>query len=349
MTKNCEIRIVRRWEDIYSDTFKKEWLDCYNHANNSHVFFHPSLCLAWIDTYKKLRHLEPAFCLAKMKDVKILFPLILWKQNWKNACRKIIIPVGYSDFDYHDPLVCGPAENYNPESFFISLIELLDRELSFDLILLNGIRTKMRSKYLSKESEIAPYCELESYTDSMQLLKYFKPSLRGDIRRQMRRIAELGEMRLEVITDCEIALNILPEFLSNHTKRWPNSYKAPHLHENIIKQGLEVGVVHFSILRCNDVSISWHMGFVSGERFYYYMPVIAPEFEAYSPGKIHLFKLTELSLISRLKVFDHLRGEENYKAGWTNNFSQLYKIKVIKKSPLSITKEVFCSIKNSLT
>jgi CelD/BcsL family acetyltransferase involved in cellulose biosynthesis len=343
-----DIRIVNRWEEVYSESFKDEWMDCYNNAQNSHVFFHPSLCLAWIDTYRKIRDIKPAFCIAKNKDTKIFFPLVLWRQNWKNAGRRLLIPVGYSDFDYHDPLICGNSENFIHEIFFIKLFKFLNRELCFDTIHIDGIRTHLTGKNWMTETEIAPFCELTKYKDSTEILKSLSTSLRGDIRRQQRRIEERGKLHLEKITDFEIAHNILPEFLKNHCIRWPNSYKAPYLHENIIKYGLKSGIVHFSVLRCNDEVLSWHLGFISDKKFYYYMPVIDPAFEKYSPGKIHLFKLTELSLNCGLEVFDHLRGKENYKLGWTNNFSSLYKFRYVRNSPLSVTREMLCKIKNTL-
>lgn len=55
---------------------------------NAHVFFHPSLVKAWIDTYLPLRELTPIFVWGKCVDGNEIFlPLVLWKKNWKTLFK----------------------------------------------------------------------------------------------------------------------------------------------------------------------------------------------------------------------------------------------------------------------
>jgi hypothetical protein len=322
-------------------------MEFFDETENSNLFFHPSLSRAWIETYYQVRDLEPAFCIATSNDLKILYPLVIWKQNWKNAFRKLLVPVGYSDFDYHDPLFRGSISN-EWGIFYKELLLFLKANISFDTLLISGIHTKTNGNYWSEESEIAPYCNIGTFSSTEQFLQSRSASLRGDIRRQIKRIEAKGRLVLEHLNSIEGALTVLPQFLNYHTERWPGSYKAPHFHENLLKYGLDSGIVDLSVLKCGDEIISWHLGFISKASYLYYMPAIKPEFENFSPGKIHLYKLTEFALDKGLVIFDHLRGQESYKAGWTNDFSKLYKYRFVSSNPVSLTREFLCTLKNHL-
>lgn len=329
---NWKFEWITNWETIYSDTFQQQWLKWYNQAVNTHIFFHPALGMAWIETYRPIRDIEPLFCVAKEGEITLFLPLIRWKKNWKNSFQKEVIPLGHSDYDYHDPLINSKNKNIQ-NSFFLRLPEEIKKNQSFDKIELSGIRLKLEQKGWMEETEYCPYCELDRYKNSDDFLHSLKTSLRGDLKRQERRMEEKGELNLYSYTVDTIgdALVVLPKFLEYHNKRWPKAYKAPGFHQRLIEYGLPLGIVDFTELRIGDIPVSWHLGFRDNERYYYYMPVINPEFAPYSPGKVHLLYLVEQSISEGLKIFDHLRGGENYKSGWSNQVQQLYRFK--EKSP----------------
>ena len=109
-------------------------------------------------------------------------------------------------------------------------------------------------------------------------------------------------------------------FLEEHRHRWPNAYKAPLFHRHLIEQGLIDGLVHFSSLNIDNQPIAWHLGFSYRKRFYYYMPAGNNIFANYSPVKIHLYYLIKWSIEQEYKLYDHLKGDENYKTGWSNGY-----------------------------
>jgi CelD/BcsL family acetyltransferase involved in cellulose biosynthesis len=345
---NWEIEFAKDFVEIYTDSFQANWQKNFENAKTSHVFFHPSLCLAWLDAYRPIRKIEPLFCLARRGGMQVFFPLVLWKQNWKNAYRRLIIPVGYSDFDYHDPVASRDLSQTEWHSFYAALLASLRSRINYDSVHINGILTVLNKEHWSKEKDFAPYSNLEQFSNTEQYMQSLSTSLRGDVRRQIRRIEENGLLDLQQINAIPAALEELPDFLRYHSEKWPRSYKAPGFHANLLKYGLGSGKVHFSILKCGNDKISWHLGFIHNKTFYYYMPVINPLYEKYSPGKIHLFKLIEYSILNGYKIFDHLRGDENYKAGWTDSYADLYSSNFVNNHPLSFTREMLCSIKNRI-
>jgi len=339
---------ITDWETIWSDDFTKKWRIWLDQSWSSHVFFHPALVKAWVETYIPLWDISPLFLIARHVDMTVFFPLVLWKRNWKNAFLREIIPVGYSDFDYHDPIIVGKKEDYEQDNFWSSFLEGLNLlGLSYDTINITGIRAKCAGTGPNwHEDEICPYCDISDFTAPEEFLPTLKKSLRGDLRRQIRRLQEQGELTYHVYSQDDLAesLATLPEFLAFHTKHWPNAYKASHFHENLLRQGLKEGLVHFSELRLDGNPISWHLGFIGADRFYYYLPTIEPEYSKFSPGKVHLLKCVEEAIRLKLSIYDHLLGEESYKSGWTNKLERLSSF-VQRKNSISSSAKYFMANK----
>lgn len=334
---------LTRWEEIWSKEFVLQWQTWLENSPSAHVFFHPVLAKAWVDTYLPLRDIRPCFLIAESYDHTVFFPIILWQRNWKNAFQRLLMPVGYSDYDYHDPIVlCAKGEEQRVLiSFWAALAEVLFRTRSsihFDRFILGGIRQAFIGDGEGwEERESCPWLNLKDFNKSEDFLPSLKTSLRGDLRRQERRINTLGILRHHIFESEreENALQELVPFLTAHAQRWPAAYKAPHLHENIVRQGLKAGIIHFSMLEIGGESAAWHLGFIFQGRFYYYLPAQNEKFDRLSPGKVLLLKCIEDAIKKQLSIYDFLRGEESYKAGWTDEAVPLWSLQLDKQSPVS--------------
>lgn len=307
-----KFNISHNWEEAIAECGQIE----------GHVFFTPELVKAWVQTYAPLRDIRPVTVTGESKDGnRLALPMVLWRRNWKNAFERWLVPVGYSDFDYHDALLLRPLPSY--DGFWDELLSFLEANVDFDVMTTDGILNPGTPQDW-KEGEICPRLELGDIPDDDALMRFFKTSLRGDIRRQMRRLGELGTVKLKEFHSWEeVPKATFETFMRHHSLRWPNAYKAPHLHENLMKYGLPSGRVHFSVLKAGETEVAWHLGFEHRGRFYYYMPAGHADFRKFSPVKVHLYLLVRRAVENGLDVFDHLRGEENYKDGWSNAYSSL--------------------------
>jgi CelD/BcsL family acetyltransferase involved in cellulose biosynthesis len=331
MNTDWKINIYSSWNDVDDKSFILYWQEIINNAKNAHVFYHPTLIKAWTDTYRKIRDITPIYCVGEKNDVKVFIPLIIWKRNWKNAFIRMLIPAGYSDYDYHDPIVTDKVNKKDIYLFWENLNEIiktLGNRYQYDRFELNGLREYSITATAKKETEICPYCNFKEYYGFDDFLNKMRKSLRGDILRQQRRLIELGDLKYIVFDENNIeeALKELPDMLDNHSKRWPNSYKPPGFHDTIIREGLKNKIVHLSVIRIKNKTISWHLGFSYNKHYYYYMPSFLSSYSKYSPSKIHLAMLTKECFEKGIEVFDHLRGNENYKNGWANEYFTLYEI-----------------------
>lgn len=340
--------VIDTWNDSFSDANFERWQSLMDSAESKHVFFHPVLVKSWIDTYLPIRHFEPIFVWGRSDSGNQMFmPLVLWKRNWKNAFIKSIVPAGYSDFDYHDPIFLHCLSDQELNDFWNELFEFL-KTFNADEILINGVCHKGSKEAIWEQGDMCPSLSLSSLNNNDDLFKFLKTSLRGDVRRQTRRLQEKGELAFKKYSSWEEASETFGKFMTEHRNKWPNAYKAPHFHENLLKNGLKSGIVDFTALTIDDTPIAWHLGFHYDGKFYYYMPCGDREYAKMSPVKVHLFNLISESIKNGDSVFDHLKGDENYKDGWSDSFQYVYNANIENKNLSSQFKHSVSAIAHKL-
>lgn len=106
------------------------------------------------------------------------------------------------------------------------------------------------------------------------------------------------------------------------------------------------GATHFSTLNIEDKPIAWHLGFEYAGIYYYYMPAGDHEYSKYSPTKIHLYYLIKRAIINGLYKYDHLRGEETYKQGWSNGVDLVNSLRLSSNGIGSKIKYIAINIKD---
>lgn len=332
--------IITDWDEIYSKSFQDKWHSWIENAVDGHVFIHPSLCMAWIEAYRPLRKMDAVFIISSNAESTVFLPLVIIHKNWKNSFIKSLEPVGCGDFDYHDPLFAGKADQDIINSYWQHFFNriLLNLFSDADQIIISGIRKKGLGDIWKIEHEGCPFSDLRQIKSENALLASLSTSLRGDINRQMRRLESSGELSYHEYSFNSMSgtFDYEPDrFLNAHTNRWPNSFKAPGFHQLLINETVKAGVGHFSELRLNGNAISWHLGFIWKNKYYYYMPAINQDYFSFSPGKLHLFKLAVTCINNGIEFFDFLKGQEDYKNQWAAKTTNLYYYKSVSGSTVS--------------
>lgn len=317
---------VTSWDMVMHPDFLAQWSDYFKNAHAPTVFSHPKMAKAWIETYRNIRNMEPLFCIAHGKGTTVYYPLVVWKRNWKHLYQKTIVPVGYSDFDYNEPLVVGDRDHFDMGFFLEELVHCFQREnIRYDAIHLSGITQVFSTAAFSRSSgEICPYLHLDKELQTEVFLKSFKAKLLRNIRRSERRLGEKGILEHKVLGNERELINELEKALEHHQKRWPKAYKAPHLHVNLVLAAHSEGLLYFSALRLNGKSIGWILAFRDASVFYGYLMAFDNQFFTYSPNKIMLLESVKWAKESQLETFDFLRGDEAYKDKWTNDSKQVF-------------------------
>ena len=347
---NWKIEIIADWDTIWSEEFQKRWLKLLDESPNGHVFFHPALIKTWVETYISLRKIKPVFILGKTEELTVLYPLVYWIQNWKNAFMRFIVPMGYSDYDYHDPVFSSQVDEDTIQSFYDQLFSLLQQKYSIDKIVLDGLHVQyIPKKFVIRLEEPCPFIQIGKFENTDSYLSSLSKDVRKSYNRRKRNLESETNLSYCVCNDSktyEQVKYLFPKMMEYHSLRWPGAYKPPHFHEILIKRGLESQVLSFYTIQDDSNLVAAQIAFRYKEQLLLYMPTINPQYSTYSPGRLSLVYCIEDAYKKGLKVVDQLRGAELYKSEWTSDYDTIYNVEYcqnrfsyqLKKAVLSLRK-----------
>lgn len=338
MSQYWQITLLTHWDEIEDLAFVEQWQHIMDQSDNAHVFFHPVLMRVWLDTYRPLRVLQPLFVLASLGEQRVVFPLVLWRRNAKNAFLRTIVPAGNSDFDYHDPIFLLPPDEEQVQGFYAALKAELDKAVKYDRIVLDGMHERFLPAYCKVvHQEPCLRWPLDSVEPTEDLVLPVKKKLAKETLRRAKRLREQGELSFRHFSpeDMDAAHESLTTMLEHHKKRWPNAYKAPGFHIRLLEHGIKARVVDFFEVSLDEKPLAWRICYRYRGEFSLYMPAIDETFSRYAPGHISLaYALADAKKLGVVTV-DHLRGGEEYKNAWGGAETLIYDVVYNSTSLLS--------------
>jgi CelD/BcsL family acetyltransferase involved in cellulose biosynthesis len=316
------------WNEIWGASFSNRWQRLLDAATWSHVYHRPELVRRWVETVGCACGAEPYFGLAtSASGAQLLLPWIVVPQGGRFIVRRTLESVGRELFGYHTPLLAGAAPSAIDWTHFWRQARASARGM-FDQSLFRLIEPEFSAgSDLQRKSEECPILPLEQCADLDALLRRCSSSHRVDVKRQLRRARELGEVTLWSAgpTEWEEALD------SFRRELWP-AYRAvwetrsarstlmgPSTEaflERAASDGVREGWTHYSVLRIGGTPVAWHLGFVDRGRLYYWVPTHDMSWANYSPGKLMLAELAALGCRSGWRELHLLTGNHAYKSAW---------------------------------
>ncbi len=290
------------------------------------VFATTAWLLTWWQVFGRGKRL---FVVLAEENGKLLglAPLMISRLSLFDFKLRKVEFIGSGNIDYGNFIVKD-----KPEEVICALLKCLHQQQDqWDIIELTELPESARVlrhqiagyKVVKKTKSVCPFMNLSEF-DEASLEQSFKKSMRTDIRRQSKRLNQLGQLRLELNIGREKLPQFLKDFFQLYDQRWhsvglPGKFNRPNYREFFtqIASNLSAnGWCRLAAMYLNDELIAAHFGFVYQLKFYYYVPTFSIKYANYSPGKVLLFNLIKDSLCQGLKFFDFLRGDESYKTSW---------------------------------
>jgi len=130
------------------------------------------------------------------------------------------------------------------------------------------------------------------------------------------------------------------DFVALHQKLWesrgfPGMFKRKaflRFHETIAKRFLENNWLRLYFLSISGKPIASLYGFQEGDKFYYYQSGFDPAWRVYGVGTILINYTIKEAIRNKLKEYDFLRGEADYKFDFTGTFRHTRETFVTKDS-----------------
>lgn len=345
-----KIKFIKDWDEINSLEFQDLWLRWSQTSLKDNVFFHPKIAIPWVNAYSKIWGISPMYALAENGKTVVFFPLVKIEQNIRSFYRKIIAPVGFSSYDYCDPLILG-EDTCHISGFYPALINALKKEMC-DWITFKGLHnSEPGSHFVKSGEEKCYYVNLNELDDGFNTLLFQMSSKnRREHLRVERRLNELGKITFEVMKNGNSSVDDeINKFILNYKLRWPNAFFAADFHKELIFTGLQNNLLWFSLLRLDERTIGWAIDLVWKGKCYAYMHVYDRELISYAPGRTHLAERIKLALSARLNTFDLLTGSEMYKSEWFRDFDTIYSFEMKSQRFTSILKNGMNSFKHKVS
>jgi len=240
----------------------------------------------------------------------------------------------------------------NARDFIALWTEVLNRITKFDVIhfqrqpmMIGDLENPFVIYFHMQKSEVALQAVINGSWEEFQKSRLSK-KLIADSKRQKRRLQDKGELRFSVAEDVGELEEVIKNMIDFKRKRYFDTGLSDMFaideHREFFQGLLNVNLEKYKLccasLKVDHEIIATHVGFISNEQFYYYMPANDNErWKPFSPGRLLMECLMEWSLKEGKYKFDFTVGGEDYKKIWCNNEFALFDY----MEPYNIRGEIF--------
>jgi CelD/BcsL family acetyltransferase involved in cellulose biosynthesis len=157
---------------------------------------------------------------------------------------------------------------------------------------------------------------------------------RHELRRKIRKLESLGQIRNEQIRASEKLEPAIQEFISLHKKStlskrefW-QMREMPDFFQTLANHFSSVNWVELNMLYFENRFIAGLLNFLYGDTLYFYNIAYDREYAAYNPGFFLFNRAIEQAIANGISIADFLRGGEKYKYFFGAKESKIYSLKL---------------------
>lgn len=327
---------------IYNELLEleKDWEYIFEKSGTNNIFTSWEWCSLWWKHYGKNQKLL-VLVIKDGAEIIGIAPLMVSKGNYSTLWRPVVSFWGGELADYMDFLIL--RDNKEVISVIINFFMKHDDwgmidfkripESSPNLIPIRECAAGLKYPYNFRVSCVSPIVKIKKDWDDYY--KSISKGLRQDIRTGYNKFKLTGDIEFETY-NIPSPKALLDDLFELHRKR--QDYKlGQSLFELQDNLGFfydlafafsRIGWADISVLKTTNRIVSAVFALKYKGIFYYWIPVFAPEFIKYSPGKIHIHALLKNCFEQNYEIFDFMRGDEEYKFKWANHISNNYEFKI---------------------
>ncbi|HSD25236.1 MAG TPA: GNAT family N-acetyltransferase [Solirubrobacterales bacterium] len=190
-------------------------------------------------------------------------------------------------------------------------------------------RRMMQSPYLPIEGDWETYWQGVS------------GKLRQTVRRCSRRLAEIGEISLQIESGAERLDDLLAEGLRVEASNWKgrsgtaiaSDPRTVRFYTELARWAAAQGVLRFAFLRVGGRALAFHFALESKNKYYLLKPGYNEEFKKAGPGTVLTQKMVERSFSLGLDSYEFLGADDEHKMRWTSEVRPRVRIQAFAPSP----------------
>lgn len=329
-----------------NDANPVHWNSLVDKSSNQTPFACYEWSKSWFDSFATKS--EELFIMMAYQDSILIgiAPFVYSKKSFFKALRLRF--VGMPLYDYFDFII----EKDKEEIVIYAFLDYLHKNFGIIEICISGVFKDSKTfDILSQchrlddfcklffEHDVVPYLELPNTKEEFK--KKVNRLLRYDISRREKRLHENGNFEFRKASCLKEAMELLEDFITLHIKKWERAggYSAYKFESgrkflrSLLVSWFEKGIANLYYIVYNNTQIlSLCFGFIMNNRFIFYTHSYDPDYSKFSPGKILVSRLINLSIDNKLSEFDFGVGKEPYKLEWPCSTRDLFNIYLYKRS-----------------
>jgi len=316
-----EVRIVDEVDELAS-----AWDDLAGRTGAS-PFAHPGWLLAWSEAYSRPERLRI---------------VSVWRENDLVA----VLPVdirgrsAFSPTNWHTPAFTAVAADAGATQVAVGgLLAAYGRRVRLSFVpdgdpMMDTLFSPMGHHVSRRVLQRSPHVAVEGPWDAY--LAGRSANLRSDVRRRLRRIEELGPVRLDVSDGTTALGSLLDEGLRLEGSGWKedagtaiaSSESTRRFYSNIASWAAPRGWLSLAFLRVGERAVAFQYGIVANNTYHFLKGGYDPGLRSCSPGKVLHALMIERTFDEGLSRYDFLGGEEPYKTAWSSGGTDLLEVNV---------------------
>jgi len=191
-------------------------------------------------------------------------------------------------------------------------------------------------------NERSPYLDLSGTWE--ECVRGLSKNVRGDLGRQRRRLAEHGEVTVEVHDGIERLDDLLAEGFRVEASGWKGEQHTAvlsrpqlrHFYTDLARWAAPRDLLRLAFLRVDGRAAAFFLCFETERVFYTAKVAYDAELARFSPGKVLLAAMIERAFTIGLERFDFLGTPDPYKMRWTGTCHEFARLHAFAGSPAGL-------------
>jgi CelD/BcsL family acetyltransferase involved in cellulose biosynthesis len=308
----------------------------WNGLLESHTSHVPFLCFDWFRLW--LKHFLKdngllILLLCKGDSTVAIAPFIIRRENFKGIMRaRKVCLIG----NVHSPIrnfIFGDLSNEARQKFssqillffrkqfrqwdVMELDSIPEEDSGFDILKVAVAKTGLKSRQYSSFADW--YLDVIN-SSGAEYIKRLPKKIRGELRRREKRLAELGNVRVEIGTNELTFDRHMDLYYKVRQKSWKSPENDRTFHCDIRKMAAKNGWLRCGFLLLDGTPIAAQIRIVSNRIVYFMEALHEAKYNKFGPGNILRSELIKYFIdIDHVTEIDQVRGGESYKKDWTSN------------------------------
>jgi len=312
--------------------FRSRWARLHEECPWASAAQSPAFVTSWYEAYKD-EYRPVLVCEFSTSNELIGFlPLAL------RGPEHAVLP-GAHQAEYKSWLALPP----NGSSFLEASLKLLSRETEIGALSFRYLPPTAPVERIGVSSGLPWICELESHwrpivglASGAEVAEYTRQKTSKTLKNSWNRLNRIGKVRLEQIKTSEELVPIFDRLIDWYEVRQEAAHgKRPFQTDKNKKTWhlglLDEGLLHVTLLKVGDETISALFGLGDGKTYSVMMPMFAPEHARYSPMALHHLMLVERLHAEGYSILDLTPGPDPFKERFAGGYEAVKSLSIYFK------------------